>query len=79
MNTHLKETNNGRVNTTTTKEGGGLTSLTTGLNEIVSFLLAGLDFFFYPLLILLLGAGLLAQPLSQAGIPMGLRLVILRG
>ena len=33
-------------------------SLTTGLNEIVSFLLVGLDFFFFPLLILLLAVEL---------------------
>ena len=44
-------------------------SLMTGLNGIVLFLLAGLDFFFFPLLILQLVAGLLAQRLLRAGTP----------
>jgi len=50
----------------------------TGLNEIALSLWAGLDFFFFPLLIWPLVAGLLAQRLLQAGTPTGLRLVTLR-
>jgi hypothetical protein len=39
----------------------------TGLKEIVSFLLDGLDFFFFPLLILLLVVGLLGQLSLRVG------------
>ncbi len=49
-----------------------------GLNEIVSFLLVGLDYFFFPLLTLLLGVGLLARLSLQAGIPMDSLVPILR-
>jgi len=51
---------------------------TTGLSGIVSFLLVGLDFFFFPLLILLLAAGLLVQLSLRAGIPMVSLVPILR-
>ena len=44
-------------------------SLTTGLNEIVLSLWVGLDYFFFPLLILQLVAALLALRLSQVGTP----------
>ena len=50
----------------------------TGLREIVSFLLAGLEFYFFPLLILQLGAGLLVLLSSRAGIPMDSLLPILK-
>ena len=50
----------------------------TGLNEIALYLWVGLDYFFFPLLILQLAAGLLARRLLQAGIPTGLRLLILK-
>jgi hypothetical protein len=50
----------------------------TGLNGIVLFLLGGLDFFFFPLLILLLGVGLLGLLSSRVGILMASRPVILR-
>ena len=53
-------------------------SLTTGLNEIVSFLLAGLDFFFFPLLILLLAVGLLGLLSRRVGILTGWQVPILR-
>ena len=53
-------------------------SSTTGLKEIVSFLLAGLDFFFFPLLILLLAVGLLGLLSSRVGILMAWRPPILR-
>jgi hypothetical protein len=49
-----------------------------GLKEIVSFLLAGLEFYFFPLLILQLGAGLLVLLSSRAGIPMDSLVPILR-
>jgi len=42
-------------------------SWTIGLREIVSFLLAGLDFFFFPLLTLLLVVGLLGQLSLRVG------------
>jgi photosystem II P680 reaction center D2 protein len=51
----------------------------TGLNEIALYLWVGLDYYFFPLLILPLVAGLLAQRLLQAGTPTGWRLVTLRG
>ncbi len=50
----------------------------TGLRETVSFLLAGLDFFFFPQLILLLVVGLLGQLSSRVGTLMGLYPPILR-
>ena len=50
----------------------------TGLNAIGLSLWAGLDSFFFPLLILQLAAGLLARRLLQAGIPTGLRLLTLK-
>ena len=50
----------------------------TGLNEIALSLWVGLDYFFFPLLILQLVLGLLARRLLQAGIPTGLRLLTLR-
>ena len=50
----------------------------TGLNEIALSLWAGLDSFFFPLLIWPLVAGLLAQRLSLAGSHMGWRLATLR-
>ena len=53
-------------------------SLMTGLNEIALSLWVGLDYFFFPLLILQLVAGLLAQLSLRAGIPTGWRLVTLR-
>ena len=53
-------------------------SLMTGLREIVSFLLVGLDFFFFPLLILLLAVGLLGLLSSRVGILTDLRVPILR-
>ena len=53
-------------------------SSTIGLREIVSFLLASLDFFFFPLLILLLGVGLLVQLSLRAGLPTDSLLPILR-
>jgi len=39
----------------------------TGLNEIALYLWVGLDYFFFPLLILQLVAGLQARRLSQVG------------
>ncbi len=53
-------------------------SLTTGLKGTFSFLLAGLDFFFFPLLILLLAVGLLGLLSSRVGILTDLRVPILR-
>jgi hypothetical protein len=53
-------------------------SLMTGLNEIALYLWVGLAYYFFPLLILPLVAGLLAPRLLQAGTPTGWRLVILR-
>ena len=53
-------------------------SLMTGLNAIALSLWAGLDFFFFPLLILQLVAGLLAQRLLQAGTPTDSQVVTLR-
>ena len=53
-------------------------SWTTGLNEIALSLWAGLDYFFFPLLILQLVAGLLAQLLLRAGTLTDSRAVILR-
>ena len=50
----------------------------TGLNGIVSFLLAGLDFFFFPLLILLLAVGLLGLLSSRVGLLTGWQVPILR-
>ena len=50
----------------------------TGLNEIALYLWVGLDYYFFPLLILQLVAGLLARRLLQAGIPTDWRLVILK-
>ena len=41
----------------------------TGSNAIASSLLAGLDYYFFPLLILQLVAGLLARRLSLVGTP----------
>ena len=52
--------------------------LMTGLNAIALSLWVGLDSFFFPLLIWPLVAGLLAQRLSQAGTPTGLRLLTLK-
>ena len=54
-----------------------MTSLMTGLNEIALSLWVGLDFFFFPLLILQLGA-LLARRLLQAGTPTDSQVVTLR-
>ena len=50
----------------------------TGLNEIALSLWVGLDYFFFPLLILQLVAGLLAQPLLRAGTPTDSQVVTLR-
>jgi hypothetical protein len=50
----------------------------TGLNGIALSLWGGLDYFFFPLLIWPLVAGLLGQRLLQVGTPTGWRLVILR-
>ena len=50
----------------------------TGLNETALYLWAGLDYYFFPLLIWQLVAGLLARRLLQAGIPTGWRLLTLR-
>ncbi len=55
-----------------------MTYSTTGLSEIVSYLLAGLDFFFSPLLTLLLAVGLLGQLSSRVGTLMALHPAILR-
>jgi uncharacterized membrane protein YhaH (DUF805 family) len=54
-------------------------SWTTGLNEIALSLWVGLDYFFFPLLILQLVAGLLVQRLLPVGTPTVSRLLILRG
>jgi hypothetical protein len=59
-------------------KGDGSMYSTTGLREIVSFLLAGLDFFFFPQLILLLVVGLLGQVSLRVGTLMGLYPLILR-
>ncbi len=64
-----KVNNNDSIGINTTAEGGGSMSLMTGLNGIALSLWVGLDYFFFPLLILQLVAGLLAQHLSQAGTP----------
>jgi hypothetical protein len=53
-------------------------SLMTGLNAIVLSLWAGLDYFFFPLLILQLVAGLLVLPLLRAGTPTVSQVVTLR-
>ena len=59
--------------------GGGLMSSMTGLRrDRFRFCWAGLEFYFFPLLILQLGAGLLVLLSSRAGIPMDSRLPILR-
>ena len=50
----------------------------TGLNEIALSLWVGLDYFFFPLLILQLVAGLLAQRLLRAGTPTDSQVVTLR-
>ncbi len=47
----------------------GSMSLMTGLNAIALYLWAGLDFFFFPLLILQLVAGLQARRLLRLGTP----------
>ena len=51
---------------------------TTGLNGIVSYLLDGLDYFFFPVLTLLLVVGLLEQLSSRVGILTGWQVPILR-
>lgn len=56
----------------------GSMSWMTGLNEIALSLWVGLDYFFFPLLIWPLVAGLLGQRLLQAGTPTGWRLLTLR-
>ena len=56
----------------------GLMSLMTGLNEIALSLWVGLDYFFFPLLISQLVAGLLARRLLQAGTPTDSQVVTLR-
>ena len=53
-------------------------SLMTGLNGIALSLWAGLDYFFFPLLILQLVASLLALPLLRVGTPTDLQVVTLR-
>ena len=53
-------------------------SLMTGLNAIALYLWVGLEYYFFPLLILPLVVGLLAQLLLRAGTPMGLLVPILR-
>ena len=53
-------------------------SLMTGLNEIALSLWVGLDYFFFPLLILRLVASLLAQRLLQVGTPTVSQVVTLR-
>ena len=53
-------------------------SLMTGLNEIALSLWVGLDYFFFPLLILQLVASLLARRLLQAGTPTDSQVVTLR-
>jgi len=68
----------GCYNTYNNHGGNGLTSLMTGLNEIALSLWVGLDFFFFPLLILQLGAGSLAQLSLRRGTPTGWQLPILR-
>jgi hypothetical protein len=50
----------------------------TGLNATALSLWAGLDYFFFPLLILQLVAGLLALPLLRAGTPTVSQVVTLR-
>ena len=50
----------------------------TELNETALFLWVGLDYYFFPLLILQLVGWLLAQRLLRAGIPTGWQLVTLR-
>ena len=60
------------------QQRGWFDVLMTGLNEIALYLWVGLDYYFFPLLILPLVAGLLAQRLLQAGTPTGWRLVTLR-
>ena len=61
------------------KEVDGSTYLMTGLNAIALSLWVGLDYYFFPLLIWPLVAGLLARPLLQAGTPTGWRLAYLEG
>ena len=53
-------------------------SLMTGLNGIVLSLWVGLDYYFFPLLILQLVAGLLARRLLLAGTPTDWRLPTLK-
>jgi hypothetical protein len=53
-------------------------SWTTGLNATALYLWAGLDYYFFPLLIWPLAVGLLAQLLSRVGTPMVLLLPILK-
>ena len=50
----------------------------TGLNAIALSLWVGLDYYFFPLLISQLVAGLLARRLLLAGTPTDWRLLILR-
>ena len=54
-------------------------SLMTGLNEIVSFLLVGLDFFFFPLLILLLAVELTGTTFATSWYTHGLASSYLEG
>ena len=51
----------------------------TGLNGIVSFLLVGLDFFFFPLLILLLAVGLTGTTFATSWYTHGLASSYLEG
>ena len=69
---------NGSFNTFNTDRGGGLMSSMTGLNEIALSLWVVWNYFFFPLLILQLVAGLLVLLSSRAGTPTDSRLVILR-
>ena len=64
--------------TTQFRREDGSMSWMTGLNEIALSLWVGLDYYFFPLLILQLVAGLLALRLLRAGTPTGSQLVILR-
>ena len=73
-----KTRNNGKLQLFNNRGGNGLTSLMTGLNEIALSLWVGLDYFFFPLLISQLVAGLLARRLLQAGTPTDSQVVILR-
>ncbi len=62
--------------TLTAPKRGYFDPLTTGSNASLRLLLAGLDSYFYLLLIWPLVAGLLVPPLLQAGIPTGWRLLV---